>query len=632
MRMQTQQKVRRWRRWFGRQLADPAIRLPLELAAGFLGGFCLSAAGLRGFCQPFCLGAICGGLPGWIAAGFAVGGGLGYWAFWGQAGIQGLCWIALGLPLGLLAAKKQGLLLPSLAALTVAATGLAFQVWLQENISVTVYILRITLAFGATCLAQLVGQQEDGAKSVAVGVGVLALAQISPLPFLNLGMIAAGWISRKASFATAALAGVALDLTGVTAVPMTAVTCGAYLLEKKLPAKWGALIPPAVYAAGMVLLRQYGWQPLPALGIGAMAARIFPAGREDEKSRTAEAYVQGRLEAVAAVLAQGYRLLQETPAHSVDEGALLQCCAQRACDDCDHRPQCQAAHRIALLPQTLLHQAEVDRDILPPQCKRKERLQLQLQRGQEMYRLLCADHQRQQEYRLALEQQYGFLSDYLKNLADDLPARHETPSVRFRPDVAVCARGRDATNGDRCVHFMGRSGRYYVLLCDGMGTGIGAAYEARTTAVMLRRLLVAGYPAEKALQSINSLCVLRQSAGAVTMDLAEVDLQTGRATLYKWGAAPSWLLLPDAVEQIGRACLPPGLSVGDEQASVDRVSLQNGTALVMLSDGVATDALAELEEEYNQPVGFLAALILEQGQADVPDDATAVVLRLQRME
>jgi stage II sporulation protein E len=171
-----------------------------------------------------------------------------------------------------------------------------------------------------------------------------------------------------------------------------------------------------------------------------------------------------------------------------------------------------------------------------------------------------------------------------------------------------------------------------VLLCDGMGTGEGAAYEAKTAANMLRRMLTAGYPTDYALQSLNSLCVLRGSAGAVTVDLVEADLVTGRAGLYKWGAAPSWLLGRAGPERIGREGPPPGISLEQTQPMVDRFTLQNGVPLALLSDGVdGSSAIIGLAGEYDQPAGFLAALILEAGYTDIPDDATAAVLRLNRI-
>ncbi len=71
--------------------------------------------------------------------------------------------------------------------------------------------------------------------------------------------------------------------------------------------------------------------------------------------------------------------------------------------------------------------------------------------------------------------------------------------------------------------------RYYIARCDGMGTGEEAAKEGKLSGDMLRRLLAAGYPPEYALRTVNSLCALRGKAGAVTIDLAELRLDTGRA-------------------------------------------------------------------------------------------------------
>ena len=97
--------------------------------------------------------------------------------------------------------------------------------------------------------------------------------------------------------------------------------------------------------------------------------------------------------------------------------------------------------------------------------------------------------------------------------------------------------------------FAGIGCRYYVLLCDGMGTGLGAAEEGQSAASLLRQMLSAGFPPEHALRSVNSLLALRGRAAAVTIDLAELRLDSGRVTVYKWGAAPSLLLSGTAAEK-----------------------------------------------------------------------------------
>ena len=178
--------------------------------------------------------------------------------------------------------------------------------------------------------------------------------------------------------------------------------------------------------------------------------------------------------------------------------------------------------------------------------------------------------------------------------------------------------------------FPGVGCRYYVLLCDGMGTGLGAAQEGETAGELLRQMLTAGFPAEYALRSLNSLLALRGRAGAVTVDLAEILLTTGAVALYKWGAAPSWVLRREGAEKIGTAGPPPGISVGEIRETVDRLSLRRGETLILSSDGLDADGVLQtgaLAPE--SPPGELAAYILERGSGKGGDDATCAVVRLQ---
>lgn len=638
MKMLAGNKLRRWKRRMHKIMADPRVRVPMNLLGCFLGGFCLSAASLGNLPHPFCLAVLCAGLPGWLSLPFALGSCLGYGVFWGQAGLQGLVWVASGLPVCVILGRrgqKIPLLPAGLAGLIVAVCGVIFQFWQGEDTTIAMYLLRIVLAAGATWVMQsALHRQDPTAQWLAMGIGVLALAQVAPATFLNLGFVAAAMMALSAPFPSVAVAGLALDLAGITPVPMTAVLCMAYLVRliTWLPRGSLSVVPAAVFFAVMHLCGQNQWLPLPALLLGGVGALLLP-NKMGSPSRTGETgFIQTRLEMVSGVMAQARQLLQETLAYPMDEGALMARVADRACMDCPHRQGCPEAERVRYMPQTLLHQASVIPESIPSGCSQSYRLQSELQRGQDQYRMLRADRQRQEEYRGALVQQYGFLAEYLQELADNLPQREE-PVARFRPEVAVCSRGKEATNGDRCLWFAGTRSRYYVLLCDGMGTGDGAAFEARTAGNMLRRMLMAGYPAHYALQSLNSICVLRGSAGAVTVDLVEADLVTGRASVYKWGAAPSWLLGRAGPERIGREGPPPGISVEEARDTVDRVTLQHGVPLVLLSDGVdGSNAVAGLEGDFDQPAGFLAALILEAGYTEIPDDATAAVLRLHRID
>ncbi len=630
--------VRRGKRVLRRFLSDPKLRLPLKLAGCFLAGMALSAASLGNRPQPVVLGVLCAGIGGWLPIPFGLGAAAGYWLFWGQAGLQGIVWTAAGLPVCVLLGQKpisrqMPLLQPALAALTVAVSGVLFQVWQGDDTSIPMYLLRVGLAFGASWLfAQVLHRRDTVADWAAAAVAVLARAQIAPLPFLDLGIVAAGAMTLLAPFPAVALAGLALDLAQISPVPMTAVVSLAFVVRliPGLP-KWTSYaLPGCVYLTVMALCGKWDLMPIPAFILGGAVGTLLPEPPVLPRRRGATGVAQVRLELAAGVLAQSEQLLLEVPEMPIDEDVLIQKAAERACATCPCRKGCKESEQARHLPTQLLHRPLVTMDDISVSCRKRGRLMLELRRSQDQYRIIKADRDRRREYRGAVLQQYRFLTEFLQDVADSLPQRSDNAQQRFQPEVAVCSAGRESANGDRCLWFAGTGLKYYLLLCDGMGTGDGAAEEARSACMLLRRLLTAGFPAQYALRSFNSLCTLRGSAGAVSLDLAEIRLDSGKTAVYKWGAAPSWLLTPAGPEKIGTAGTPPGLSVLDARETVDRLSLRRGETLVLLSDGVAgEEAMQRAGEMPDAAPGEMAAAILEAGRGEGADDATAAVVRLK---
>lgn len=628
--------LRRWQRLLRRLTLAPILRSFFQFLLYGLTGFCLSAASLGNQPQPFPIGLLCAGLSGWLPASFGLGSVLGYWFFWGNHGLQGIVWIAASMPACLFTQRHQKdmhpLLPPSLAALIVAASGVLFQTWQNDQTTIAIYLLRICLAFGTTCLVPLLRSRRDTAADwLALAIGILSLAQIAPLRFLNLGIAAGAVLVGIVPFPAIALAGLALDLARIQSVPMTAVLCVASLLRlvPRLPRTWHYVMPTMVYTVVMALCGVMDLLPIPALLLGGVINTLLPKQARLSHHRGETGFAQVRLEMVAQVLNQSQQLLKEDTEHPIDESALILKAADRACGTCPCRKGCKEQEAAKQLPESLLHRPLIHVDDVPVACKKRGRLMLELRRGQDQYRILKADRDRQEEYRTAVVQQYHFLSDYLQSLSDELPRRNNATQQRFQPEVAVCSSGKELANGDRCLWFAGTDCRYYLLLCDGMGTGIGAAEEARSAGDMLRRLLSAGYPARHALRSLNSIYTLRGKAGAVTVDLAEIHLDTGKIDLYKWGAAPSWLLLPGGVQRIGTFGPPPGISVAEAQESVDKLRLHRDETLIMVSDGVNAGPICQHADQLlAESTGSLPARILELGSQEGADDATAAVIRL----
>ena len=624
----------RARRVFRKWLTDPKVHTYLRSVGCFLAGFLFSAASLANYPMPLGM-SILFAVSGWGTVFTALGSWMGYLIFWSSSGYQGLLWIAGALIAKMLLAKRHQellLLYSAVSALIISAGGVIFQAQMGDTTPVGIYLVRVGLGTATTALWMKAAQGRNPILEWFIcGIGVLALAQVMPVPYLGLGFIAGGILSSAGAFPAAALAGVALDLAQVTPVPMTAALCGGYLV-RLLPRCHRVLrytAPVCAYLLTMALCGQWDFYPVAGLLLGALVGCNLPAGRTVPHRRGELGSAQVKLELVAGVLAQTEQLLLETSEPEVDEIALVTRAAERACGGCPCRKTCKDSARLIQVASPILHKPLLSPGELPLACRKSSRFLAELHRSQEHLRSIRADRQRQLEYRGAVVQQYRFMAEYLQDLSDLLGRRMIQQTPHYTPEVLFFGNRPEADNGDRCSMFAGPMCRYYVLLCDGMGTGIGAVQEGNTATDILRRLLIAGYPAEHALRSLNSICALRERAGAVTIDLLEIQLDTGKGTLYKWGAPAAYLVNRTGAEKIGIAGPPPGLSVTDYRETADKLSLRRGETLILVSDGIGEEeALHCCSRLAGQSPGELANALLSCGKDAGEDDATVITVRL----
>ena len=626
--MMVETYLRRGKRSLERLALDPRARCAGAVIAYGGSGFLLSAAGIGNASQPLAAGLICAA-TGWRTLVMSLGAMVGYPTFWGSGGLQGIVWSAAAGLLALLVGKKeesrdQPLMIPAIAAFLTAVTGIAFRWLLEDTTPLVLSALRTVLAFFSAVLFIQAGRCRDTLTDwLVMGVAVLALGRVYIGGQFVLGYLAAGAISVGCAFPAAALAGLGLDLGQVTSMPMTAVMCLAYFLGMiPFPKKWHrALVPGAAWGLVAGGCGIWDLSPLPGLVAGGFLGLLLPPRPSITRRRGDSGAAQVRLEVTAQVLGSIQTLLQEQEEPQVDEMALLETVRDRACGGCALREGC--GQRDTLSPAMLARPLEAD-------CPKQGRLIPELRRANAHRKTLLADHRRRREYRRALSQQYGFLSAYLQSLADRLPRGARQSQVQFRIEAGGRTRSKEGANGDRSLAFPGPDCCYYVLLCDGMGTGAGAARSGWEAEKLLHRLLIAGFPAEQSLETLNSLLLLRGCAGAVTVDLARIHLDTGHAEIYKWGAAPSWLLTRGKAEKIGTATPPPGISVEEKPLAVQKLSLRRGEVLILLSDGMDGERIHGLSDlSPDLPPGELAAKLLEMGGGSAEDDATAAVIRLR---
>ena len=436
-----------------------------------------------------------------------------------------------------------------------------------------------------------------------------------------LGCLAAGFAAAAAPLPAALAVALGAELGAGAVLNLTAGAALAFYLQRLLPrGTWRGFATPGL-ALGILMLIRRDWEPgvLLTVTLGACAGALVPWRLTAAPRRGSVGAAQVRLEQMAGIFTRFQRQLLEFMPPPADVPALTQKLKQYACGSCSARAGCLEQNR---LNQELLT-GEGDF-----RCRKEALANGELRRSREQLRQIRSARAKQEEYRMALVQQYGFLSDALRDLSDHLPDRRRDKLPRCRVQVSARSRGKELADGDRVSAFPGTGCRYYVLLCDGMGTGLGAAEESRQASELIKDMLTAGMTPGAVLGSINSQLTLMERGGAVTVDLAELRLDTGRVWLYKWGAGPSWLLRRRRQLRVGSSGPPPGLGVGAGRETVNRVVLFPGDTLVMLSDGVeGPEGKSWALGAKDMDPGALASRILAEG-SHPEDDATAVVIRL----
>ena len=175
----------------------------------------------------------------------------------------------------------------------------------------------------------------------------------------------------------------------------------------------------------------------------------------------------------------------------------------------------------------------------------------------------------------------------------------------------------------------------YLLLSDGMGSGREAQRESQLALRLLEQFLQAGIDAEPALRTLNAALNLRgdDQGSFTTIDLLAADLSTRQATLYKYGAAPTYIKRHGAVRRLTGSSLPAGLQDGAPQAV--RFPLEENTFIMMISDGVADSTEDQWVQDLlagwrGEDPNVLASLVLREAyqRRKGDDDRSVLCLRL----
>ena len=175
------------------------------------------------------------------------------------------------------------------------------------------------------------------------------------------------------------------------------------------------------------------------------------------------------------------------------------------------------------------------------------------------------------------DEAYGGYEGYEEYEMEVPPEVDVTDELPDAEDAGVC--------GDAIVSFEAE-GKYYMLISDGMGSGREAALTSGVCAAILQRLIGAGAGLETSLKMLNNIIRAGERECSATVDIAEIDLLTGKARFIKSGAAPSFVLRGGSIFRLQSKTVPIGI-LRALDAEMIRFDILPGDRVVMLSDGAA---------------------------------------------
>lgn len=662
-------------RWFYTQsplvITRPALQETGVCLVHLICGFLLSCGQLSGQPVPFALGLLTsagGGLRGLCTLLGAVGGYLTMQPF-----SQGLEMTSAGILtfvtmyiFGSLWVTKQAWFRCLVPGLMVAAVGAIFLFSRELSLGLLLGYAQNILLAALSPLAfdgLLKGNRRSVGNLLSLCFFVIGGAAI-PLPFgLRVGSVAAVALAsagtRRADFGTASAFGTAVGASldaslqggGIWTMCLAVSALAGSSVSRRHPVIRLLVFGVTFIAVGL-LTANISLQLLLTLVLGIAVSLILPTelivGREESALAQSAALVEERLSCGHRALKALYDAIGIDPEDKIEQERqhIFDKAAAKVCRRCTRYSQCwernsqETYHQLRSAVGAILDRGEALREDFPEEfseeCRHMDGLLVAL--NQELdgiaYRSQCRS--RTEENRLIVSRSLLHVSRLLEENARQLRVNQRIPDEAYTVRVGVSAKGRKGirVSGDRGICFHTEDGRIFAILCDGAGTGENAAKESLLAVDTLTELVQSGMSPESAMEFLNGMYVLRNSGGFSTMDVLELSLITGQGTLYKWGAAPSYVKSGNIVKKVGTAAPPPGLGVGSScGAEVIRLSLWGGDMLVLVSDGVVGDATEELIRTYEgENVKELSSLLVSGAEAmGGEDDMTAAVLRIEEI-
>lgn len=188
--------------------------------------------------------------------------------------------------------------------------------------------------------------------------------------------------------------------------------------------------------------------------------------------------------------------------------------------------------------------------------------------------------------------------------------------------------------GDSFKSFFDGLGKFYIVMCDGMGTGNSAAISGNMTSEVIKNMIRSGIDFKTSISIANSLLMSKSSDESLsTVDIFSLDLYSGDATFVKAGGASSFVRKGRDVAKISSETFPIGI-LSEFNLSKTNCKLQKEDIVLIVSDGITDTGEEWIENTLRNEINIMklndrivnqALKFREEGN---DDDITSITIKI----
>jgi len=349
-------------------------------------------------------------------------------------------------------------------------------------------------------------------------------------------------------------------------------------------------------------------------------------------------------------LADGVTATSDKNADNRDE--IFEKVRSRVCDGCSLFENCKKKEKndknMDAIWNTMEEDGYCDLSNMPigfgQICLRADRFLTEFGHIYELYKQNTLSSGAAKSSRNIMAKQYSEISNVIELLSREIESGEDSYDVDqkvYFPKVTVRTEAKSGygVSGDTVIYFE-RKNKFYVILCDGMGSGDDAMHQSRLTARLFEKFLKAGFDKGTSLRMINSALALKADQESFsTVDILEIDTENGECEFLKIGSAQSFIKRKREIEIISSKSLPVGI-LESVDTKPQRCKVESGDIILMVTDGISeagngvlkTDWIKKLLSLEKRKPWEIADLIIVGAKARTRfmDDMTCCVIKIEK--